>query len=89
MRGSQAPPHTAFLTSLQLADMAPPNAPVVYAGNVPGVFVRGTLRMPREQLFDAIQANLKQAFGECLNSLTCCSMLSIDAIFILAGVWHL
>lgn len=49
---------------MQLADMAPPHAPVLSNGNVPGVFVRGTLRMPREQLFDVIQANLKQRFGE-------------------------
>jgi hypothetical protein len=43
--------------------MAPPNAPVVPSGTAPGVFVRGTLRMPREGLFDIVNANLKQNFG--------------------------
>jgi hypothetical protein len=49
---------------LQISDVAPPNAPAVLNGNAAGVFVRGTLRMPREQLFDVVNANLKQSFGE-------------------------
>ena len=49
--------------SMQISDMAPPNAPVVPNGTAPGVFVRGTLRMPREGLFDIVNANLKQSFG--------------------------
>ena len=48
---------------IQISDMAPPNAPVVPNGTAPGVFVRGTLRMPREGLFDIVNANLKQNFG--------------------------
>lgn len=28
-----------------------------------GLFVRGTLRMPREKVFDAVYANLQNCFG--------------------------
>jgi hypothetical protein len=53
----------SYHTPLQISDMAPPNAPVVPNVTAPGVFVRGTLRMPREGLFDIVNANLKQSFG--------------------------
>jgi hypothetical protein len=53
----------SYDTLIQISDMAPPNAPVVPNGTAPGVFVRGTLRIPREGLFDIVNANLKQNFG--------------------------
>lgn len=59
---------------LQIGDLAAPNAPASLNGNAPGVFVQGTLRMPREKLFEAIQTSLQQKFGECMiTPLSLCS----------------
>lgn len=78
-------------TPLQISDMAPPNAPAVPSGTAPGVFVRGTLRMPREGLFDIVNANLKQNFGGCHRDqdvLKPCSLSSLACVgvFIAASV---
>lgn len=54
----------------QIGELAAPNAPAGLNGNAPGVFVQGTLRMPREKLFEAVQASLWEKFGEHTAMLT-------------------
>ncbi len=52
---------------LQIADLAPTAAQAGLNGNAGGVYVQGTLRMPREQLFENIQSSLRQRFGEAFH----------------------
>jgi hypothetical protein len=57
--------NTFYVTNItQIADLAPTAAPAGLNGNAGGVYVQGTLRMPREQLFETIQTSLQQRFGD-------------------------
>ena len=54
---------------MQLFDVAlRQGAPKWLNGNAPGIYVAGTLRMPREQLFDAVYDKLRARFGGCLHT---------------------